>query len=123
MRLTFSPRLLGFNSNVVGEAFQSEVYVDVHWPWLVFLSAQIVFSIIFFVLVVIETVASEIAIVKSSILPAIFTISAKAKGEMESQFQEGEPAMHKEHRQLLPSGIGGELRQTGGKWVLGGVDD
>ncbi|KAF5515254.1 hypothetical protein CGCS363_v001682 [Colletotrichum siamense] len=112
--------LLGANSNVIGEALQSEVYVDVHWPWLALLAAQILFSIIFLVLVVIETATSNIAVVKSSTLPAIFAINATEKAGMESRFQQGECGVGKDDYQLVPSGIGGELRKTGGKWALGG---
>ncbi|KAF4876835.1 hypothetical protein CGCSCA1_v003955 [Colletotrichum siamense] len=107
--------LLGTNSNVIGEALQSEVYVDVHWPWLALLTAQILFSIIFLVLVVIETATSDIAVVKSSTLPA--------KAGMETHFREGEPDVDRDDQRLVPSGIGGELRKTGGEWVLGGVKD
>ncbi|KAF5513484.1 hypothetical protein CGCF413_v001745 [Colletotrichum fructicola] len=112
--------LLGAHSNVIGEALQSEVYVDVHWPWLALLAAQTLFSIIFLVLVVVETATSDIAVVKSSTLPAIFAINARGKAEMESRFQGGESAVDKDDHRLVPSGIGGELRKTGGKWLLAG---
>ncbi|KAF4824771.1 hypothetical protein CGCSCA5_v000692 [Colletotrichum siamense] len=113
--------LLGANSNVIGEALQSEVYVDVHWHWLALLAAQTLFSILLLALVIIETAISDIAVVKSSTLPAIFAINAREKAEMESRFREGEPAADKDDHRLVPSGIGGELRKkTGGKRLLGG---
>lgn len=98
---------------MIGEALQSEVHVDVHWPWLALLAAQDLFPITFLILVVIETATSNIAVVKSSMLPAIFAINATEKVGIESHFQQGGCGVGKGDYELVPSGIGGELRKTG----------
>ncbi|KAK1458866.1 hypothetical protein CMEL01_01865 [Colletotrichum melonis] len=112
--------MMGVQPNVMGTALQSEVFVNVHWTWLAFLAAQILLSIAFLALVIMETATSEIAVVKSSTLPAIFALDAKEKAKMEKRFREEEPTVDEDDHRLVPLGIGGELRKTGDKWHLGG---
>ncbi|KAK1839988.1 hypothetical protein CCHR01_17392 [Colletotrichum chrysophilum] len=107
-----------------GTALRSEVYVEVRWPWLSLLAAQVVLSALLLIIVILETAAADIDIIKSSTLAALFAISADEKARLARLEADGEPLISEDDdRRLVPVGVGGELRKKDGKWVLGGAED
>ncbi|KAF6818031.1 hypothetical protein CSOJ01_02168 [Colletotrichum sojae] len=121
--------LLPGTSNVNGTAWQREVYVEIRWQWLALLAMQVVLSVLLLALVIVETVAADVDVVKSSMLAALFAIGAEEKTTLEKDMAEVKPVLpdgQDDHRPVVPAGIAGELRkEAGDKWVLGGskLDD
>ncbi|KAF6793355.1 hypothetical protein CMUS01_16104 [Colletotrichum musicola] len=111
-------------SNVNGTAWQREVYVEIRWQWLALLAMQVVLSVLLLALIIMETVGADVDVVKSSMLAALFAISAEEKTALEKDITEGKPLLldgQGDHQLVVPTGIAGELRkEAGGKWVLGG---
>lgn len=101
-----------------GEAWLPEVYVRIRWSWLALLAAQIFCAGLLLILVIIETSAANVDIVKISTLPALFAVKAKDKESMEHCFEENRQVGNAYSR-LYPPGIGGELCLQDGRWVLG----
>ncbi|KAF6839375.1 hypothetical protein CPLU01_01795 [Colletotrichum plurivorum] len=110
--------------NVNGTAWQREVYVKIRWQWLTLLAAQVLLSVLLLAMIIMETIAADVDVVKSSMLAALFAISAEEKTALEKDIAEGKPLLpdgQDNHRPVVPAGIAGELRkEAGGKWVLGG---
>lgn len=107
------------NPNINGGAWKSESYIKVRWPWLTFLAAQVLLSVVILVMIITETARSGVDIVKSSTLPSLFAINSKDKAEMEDDFDKEEPVFDDgSHRRLVPQGIGGHLNKMDGKWQL-----
>jgi hypothetical protein len=57
---------------VVGEAWSTEVYVAVRWPWLAFSGSLLLLTIAFLVLVMAQSARKDVAVWKSSPLALIF---------------------------------------------------
>lgn len=114
-------RLLASEPNVQGTAWHNEVYVEVRWPWLAFLAAQVVMSIICLSLVIMETAKTDMDVVKSSTIAALFAMSAEEKTDLQRHLTKGEHMMSREDdRRLAPESIRGQLRKRHGKWAVGG---
>lgn len=108
--------------NVRGTVWETEVYVEVRWPWLAFIGAQVFMSIICLMLVIGETVRANMDVVKSSTIAALFTISAQEKDDVTRRLLEAEGGSivsSGEDRRLVPLSIAGKLRRRGSKWALG----
>ncbi|KAF9872464.1 hypothetical protein CkaCkLH20_09961 [Colletotrichum karsti] len=107
--------------NVKGTAWQNEVYVQVRWPWLVLLAAQILVSIICLLLVMMETARADMDVVKSSTIAALFAISAEEKADLKRRLEENSEHLigREDDSRLAPLSIRGELRKRGGEWVVG----
>lgn len=78
---------------VLGYARVGDMVVIVRWPWLSLLAAQIAFTVVFLVYVMLDTARTGVEIVKSSNIAELLAIG-KRKGDLES---------------LLPGGIAAEL--------------
>lgn len=114
-------RLLASEPNFQGTAWQNEVYVEVRWPWLAFLAAQVVICIVCLTLVIMETAKTDMDVVKSSTIAALFAMSAEEKTDLQRRLTEGEHMMSKEDDlRLAPESIRGQLRKRQGKWAVGG---
>jgi len=75
-------------------------------------------------LIVYQTALLDIDIVKDSVLPGLFAISAQEKVALEEQLGGDETRLaEKESGLLRARGIMGELEKRGDKWVLGGASD
>ena len=57
---------------VVGQAWTTEVYIAVRWPWLAFSGTILVLSIVFFVLVVAQSAREDVPVWKSSPFALLF---------------------------------------------------
>lgn len=58
--------------NATGTAYALQVYIHVRWPWISFAGAILVFTILFFVLVVAQSARHGVAVWKSSSLALLF---------------------------------------------------
>ncbi|KAF5003079.1 hypothetical protein FDECE_10360 [Fusarium decemcellulare] len=69
--------------DVLGETLGPETFVAVRWAWLALIASQVVLSIAFLVIVMIQTSRAGIAVVKGSSLSVLFAISADDKARLE----------------------------------------
>ncbi|KAF6811683.1 hypothetical protein CPLU01_15061 [Colletotrichum plurivorum] len=113
--------LLPREPNALGRSSTTRMLVQVRWSWLGLLIGQVLLSFFLLIATIIETARADVAIVKSSALPALFAISAKEKAELERSIAEGEPLINKSDHRLVQMGLGGGLRQQSGKWILAGT--
>ncbi|KAL3297287.1 Carboxylic ester hydrolase [Colletotrichum asianum] len=113
--------LFAAEANVKGIALQNEVYVQVRWPWLVLLAAQVLIAIVCLLLVMRETAKTDMDVVKSSTIAALFAISAEEKAGLKHRLDEhGEHLIGREDdSRLAPLSIRGELRKRDGEWTVG----
>ncbi|CAI0648537.1 unnamed protein product [Colletotrichum noveboracense] len=72
-------------TNVTGQVLAAETFVQVRWPWIAFISAQIGLSAAVLVFTIVQTQLSGVGVVKSSTLPTLVAIDTESKGTLESE--------------------------------------
>lgn len=78
-------RIAQDSTNVTGQVLAAETFVQVRWPWIAFISAQIGLSAAVLVFTIVQTQLSGVGVVKSSTLPTLVAIDTESKGTLESE--------------------------------------
>ncbi|QLI70456.1 uncharacterized protein G6M90_00g074910 [Metarhizium brunneum] len=77
----FTMRANQVNGTVEGDALEPEIFITVRWPWISFLAAQIVLTIVFIWAVAASTSNLEVPVIKGSNAAELFAIR---KSDMET---------------------------------------
>jgi hypothetical protein len=63
----------------------TESYVRVRWSWLAFLAAQVAFSTLFLMGIMVQTMAWKVNVLKASASATLLAISSEGRGLLERQ--------------------------------------
>ncbi|KAL0933653.1 uncharacterized protein CTRU02_210452 [Colletotrichum truncatum] len=108
-------------TNESGSAWQDERFVEIRWPWLSLLAAQVGLSILTLLIIIIQTAGLDIDIVKGSPLPALLAITPEDKSALLRESQDinvYRKDMELQVPHLRAHGIVGGLERRGEEWVL-----
>ncbi|KAK4195643.1 hypothetical protein QBC40DRAFT_185322 [Triangularia verruculosa] len=110
---------------VAGTAWRQEIWTSVRWEWLSLIVAQVVFSLVILLMVIIQTSELGLPVVKSSILPAFFAVGLADRETIEHEHY-GRPltpaAAKSSYTPEESYALLGELQRTKkGEWVLKSV--
>ncbi|KAK2780570.1 hypothetical protein CKAH01_00514 [Colletotrichum kahawae] len=82
---SMSNKIAQDSTNVTGQVLAAETFVQVRWPWIAVISAQIALSAAVLVFTIVQTQLSGVGVVKSSTLPTLVAIDTESKSTLESE--------------------------------------
>lgn len=111
------PSIIPNQTSVKGTAYQQQVYVAIRWPWLAFSASLLAVTLVFFVLVVIQSATTGVAIWKSSPLALLahgLGPESQDKLRLETEIVDMEDRASKMDVKLLDKGVGRFLVEVNG---------